>query len=320
MSEDRALTWEEKRKLVLELYKQGKRRKEIAKKARMSFTDIKRIIDKEYGSQLEKNQAELSNYSRALKLFLGGAKPVKVAIKLGLPYEDVREIYMQFLSLNRMHKLKQVYDELGDNNIKPFLRFYDKLKENDFGIERISDVVNYAGSLHELEAKHSTLCNQIQELVFQIQNSSSTAQQLENQIQDAKSRLDYCNYELQIKEKELAVLDSAINRKKRIIQRLDNSGGYSRIKEAAKKEAESILQNHHVLLTLLVSIVLESVKRYPANQELIYELTFGSATPNQSMMELHKTQLLQTSKHIHAELLARITRITTDDMENTIAG
>ncbi|MDW0236171.1 MAG: hypothetical protein QOA08_07340, partial [Nitrososphaeraceae archaeon] len=177
-----------------------------------------------------------------------------------------------------------------------------------------------AGSLHELEAKHSTLCNQIQELVFQIQNSSSTAQQLENQNQDAKSRLDYCNYQLQIKEKELAVLDSAINRKKRIIQRLDNSGGYSRIKEAAKKEAKSILQNHHVLLTLLVSIVLESVKRYPANQELIYELTFGSATPNQPMMELHKTQLLQLSKHIHAELLARITRITTDDMENTIAG
>ncbi|MDW0183389.1 MAG: hypothetical protein QOK91_10025, partial [Nitrososphaeraceae archaeon] len=33
-----------------------------------------------------------------------------------------------------------------------------------------------------------------------------------------------------------------------------------------------------------------------------------------------KPQLLQLSKHIHAELLARITRLTTDDMENTIAG
>ena len=319
MSEDRALTWEEKRKLVLELYKQGKRRKEIAKKARMSFTDIAIIINKEYGTKKEV-KAELSNYSQALKLFLGGVEPVKVAIKLGLPYEDVREIYMQFLSLNRMNKLKQVYYELGDNNIKPFLRFYDKLKEKDFGIERISDVVNYAGSLHELEAKHSILCNQIQELVFQIQNSTSTAQQLGNQIQDAKSRLDYCNYERQIKDKELAVLDSAINRKKRIIQRIDNSEGYGRIKKAGKKEVESILQNHHALLTLLISIVLESIKRYPANQELIYELTFGSATPNQLMTELHKTQLLQLSKYIHSELLARITRLTTEDMENTIAG
>lgn len=59
---------------------------------------------------------------------------------------------MQFLKLNRMHKLKQVYDELGDNNIKPFLRFYYKLQENNFGIDRISDVVNYVGALHELEA------------------------------------------------------------------------------------------------------------------------------------------------------------------------
>lgn len=77
MIEDRALTWEERRKLVLDLFKQGKRRRDIAKMARMSFTDIKRIIDKEYGSQLEKNQAELSNYSRALKLFLGGANLLK---------------------------------------------------------------------------------------------------------------------------------------------------------------------------------------------------------------------------------------------------
>ena len=33
-----------------------------------------------------------------------------------------------------------------------------------------------------------------------------------------------------------------------------------------------------------------------------------------------KTQLLQTSKFIHSEILARITRITTDGIENTIAG
>jgi len=33
-----------------------------------------------------------------------------------------------------------------------------------------------------------------------------------------------------------------------------------------------------------------------------------------------KTQLLQISKFIHSEILARITRITTDGIENTIAG
>lgn len=319
MSEDRALTWEERRKLVLDLFKQGKRRRDIAKIARMSFTDIKRIIDKEYGSQLEKDQAESSNYSRALKLFLGGAKPVKVAIKLGLPYEDVREIYMQFLSLNDMHRLEQVFQELGDKKIKPFLRFYHKLQENNFDIEKIKDVVNYAGSLHELEIKHSTLMNSIQDLESKIQNLISSAQLLENQVQDAKSRLDYCNYECKMKDMELSEQDSIINRKKSFIQKLDNSEGYIRIKEVGKKEVDSLMQNHDALLTLLISIVLESIKRYPASGQLIYELFNDSSTPNESMLELHKTQVLQLSKYIHSEILARITRLITDHTENTIA-
>jgi hypothetical protein len=321
MSKDFALTREDKEQLVLDLYRQGKRNREIAKIARMSFTDIKIIIDREYGTKQEKNKvkAELSNYSQALKMFSGGAKPITVAIRLGLTYEEVRQIFMQFLSLNRMFRLKQIYDELG-LNIKTFLRLYNRMQEENFDMEQITEVINFAGSLPELQAMHSTLSNRIQELELEIQNLTSSAQQLELEIQDAKYRLEYYNHEDQNKEKQISALNSAIDRKKRFIQRIDDSEGYSRIKEAANKEGESLLQNHHALLTLVVSVVLESIKRYPANHQLIYELSFGSATPNPPMMELHKNQLLQLSKYIHSEILARITRITTDELENTIAG
>lgn len=159
-----------------------------------------------------------------------------------------------------------------------------------------------------------------QDLELKIQDLSSSVQQLENQLQDAKTKLDYYNYECKMKDMELSELDSIINRKKSFIQKLDNSEGYIRIKEVGKKEVKSLMQNHGVLLTLLVSIVLESIKRYPASYQLIYELVNGPSIPNQSMLELHKTQVVELSKYIHSEILERITRLITDDREYTIAG
>jgi hypothetical protein len=103
--------------MVLDLFEQGKKRRDIASVCRMSFTDIKKIIDSKYGPKRQNNKLknEKSKYSEALKLFLSGKKPVEVAITLALSYEEVRKIYLQFLKLNRMYRLRQIYDELGDN-------------------------------------------------------------------------------------------------------------------------------------------------------------------------------------------------------------
>ena len=135
-----ALSYEDKKNKVLALYRQGKRRREIAKMARMSFTDIKKIIDEEFGPTEEKKNGkntELSPYSQALKLFLSGAKPVTVSIKLSMSYEQVWKIYIQFLKLNRMYRLRQIYEELGDKNIKSFLAMYDKMQENNFSPNKL---------------------------------------------------------------------------------------------------------------------------------------------------------------------------------------
>src|SRR4030095_9340093 len=205
--------WEDREQQVLDLFEQGKKRRDIAKACRMNFTEIKRIINIKYGPKQRKNESksEMSVYSKALKLFLDEAKPVDVAIKLQLTFEEVRKIYIQFLGLNRMYRLKQIYDEIC-NDIRAFVSLYNRMQENNFTVDQITKAVNFAGSLPELEEKYTTLFNDVQNLEQRIQSSTSLAQELENQIVDAKSRLNYYNYLCEMKKKEIAALNFTINR------------------------------------------------------------------------------------------------------------
>ena len=210
---DFTVTWEDRKLQVLDLFEQGRKRRDIAKICRMNFTDIKKIVDSKYGPPQDKNKSkcEMSGYQLALKLFLGNAKPVYVAIKLQLDYEEVRKIYLQFLSLNRMYKLKQMYDEVG-NDMKAFLSLYQKMRENRFTVEELMQAASYVGYFSELEERHAKLSNDNQKLQSEIQNSGLLAQELENQNQEAKARLEYYNYLCEMKKKEVTELNFTMNR------------------------------------------------------------------------------------------------------------
>jgi hypothetical protein len=76
------LTRQDKVKLVIELYKQDKNIREIAKEVHMSFGDISAIIKKEFrGSEDDKNTKEV----QAFELFSKGRKPLDVVMKLSMP-------------------------------------------------------------------------------------------------------------------------------------------------------------------------------------------------------------------------------------------
>lgn len=259
LSNDIPLFTIDKEATVLDLYRQGKRRREIASIVRMNFSDIKTIIDREFGPKEDKKSAKNTDsvYSQALKLFLGGAKPVTVAMRLGLSYEETRKIYLQFLKLNRMYRLRKVYDELGDDGIKPFLLLYNRMQENNFTTEQITETVNFAGSLTELEEMHSRLSNDIQKLESQFQNSNLSAHQLEIQINEFRRELEYYNHQCEMKNRELSALDSKIISKRKFIDNFDNKEGLIRIKEAAKNEIESVMRDNRASLALAIAATLE---------------------------------------------------------------
>jgi hypothetical protein len=105
------LTRQEKEKLVIDLYKQGKTIREIAKEVHMSFGDIGALAKREFGSE----ELEISKDTQALKLFAKGTKAIDIAIKLNMPPSQVERLHKEYRSLTGMDELNKIYEELGPN-------------------------------------------------------------------------------------------------------------------------------------------------------------------------------------------------------------
>jgi hypothetical protein len=125
---------QERERLVLDLYNQGKTIREIAKEARMSFRDIGVILNKvvqekterlkEYINGVEKSQQEeeqqLSLSIHAYKLFSEGKTPLEVAIELNLTESEVTKFCREYWKLKQLHNLN-IVDEETKGDIDPFL-------------------------------------------------------------------------------------------------------------------------------------------------------------------------------------------------------
>ena len=109
-----------KKKQVIELHKQGKTLKEIARIVHMSFRDISKII-KVYERKitLEEKKGEINHSSRikkiskssqAFKLFSESEKPTEVAIDLDIPFEKTK-------ILGSVFKLRKNGRMINMNNI-----------------------------------------------------------------------------------------------------------------------------------------------------------------------------------------------------------
>src|SRR5918995_6732828 len=118
------MTRQERERLVLDLYNQGKNIREIAKEVRMSFRDIGVILNKALeekkseGSkeeqdniESEKNQERLSLSSQAYKLFSDRKTPLEVAIALILRESEATKFYKEYWKLKQLHNLDMVYEE-----------------------------------------------------------------------------------------------------------------------------------------------------------------------------------------------------------------
>src|SRR5919107_2579885 len=138
------MTRQERERLVLELYNQGKTIREIAKEARMSFGDIgailnKAVEEKTEGSK-EQEQRQLSISAQAYKLFSEGRTPLEVAIALNLRESEATKFYKEYWKLKHLHNLNMVYEELkGD--IDPFLTLYKLAKRKGIGVNQVVDTL-----------------------------------------------------------------------------------------------------------------------------------------------------------------------------------
>ena len=143
------LTRQERERLVLELYNQGKTYREISKEARISPRDIGVILNKvmeekkteakgqqDNNTDTENNQEQEQQPSlstQAYKLFSESKSPLEVYIELNIRESEATKFCNEYWKLKQLHNLNIVYEEIKDD-IASFLKFYKLAKAKRMGV------------------------------------------------------------------------------------------------------------------------------------------------------------------------------------------
>ena len=126
----------QREKNVLELYKNGKNTRDIAKEQRMSLRDISIILKKNqvsHGIVITKDNGNSDNNNnkspnqksiQAYKLFSEGYKPVEVAIQLGLSERQATRYCREYWELKGLHELTFLYEE-RKHYLPSFIRLHN---------------------------------------------------------------------------------------------------------------------------------------------------------------------------------------------------
>ena len=160
----------EKEKKVIEWHLAGKTYREISK-LHISFRDIKKIItayEKKIRLQQSKKGEEnkikkLPLSSQAFKLFSDGKTPVQVAIDLDLNFEKVRKHWTEFLRLNNMKKLYNIYIE-NEFHLDYLFKIYYFMLRNKIDFKNMENVLRIAYDITKLYQTHSNLQTEIERL------------------------------------------------------------------------------------------------------------------------------------------------------------
>jgi Ni,Fe-hydrogenase III component G len=99
-----SLNQHQKKALVIQLYEQGKTRRQIAEVVHMGFKDIADVIKNHTGEEsVSLNKPEKSKAARAFELFLLGKQSVEVAIELDMSADKVEELHVQYWRLSKLN-------------------------------------------------------------------------------------------------------------------------------------------------------------------------------------------------------------------------
>jgi transposase len=131
-----SLNRNQKKALVIDLYSQGKTRRQIAEIVHMSFKDIADIINEYTGEDIRGNKPEKSKDARAFELFLQDKQSVEVAIELDMPADKVEELHVQYWRLSKLDNLEILYHE-AEYSLSLLLRLHNILKDKRITNDKI---------------------------------------------------------------------------------------------------------------------------------------------------------------------------------------
>src|SRR5215208_5848488 len=290
------LTRQERERLVIDLYNQGKTYREISKEARISPRDIGIILNKvikekkieglkEEQDASEKNQNQeqqphLSLSAQAYKLFSDRKTPLEVAIELNLGESEATKFYKEYWKLKQLHNLNMVYEELK-GNIEPFLRLYRLSKAKGIGVKQVINLLTIASEdLPVLEKRFKRLTNDISALQFQKRIDERNLYQLKNQIASTTKLLS--SFRVSCKRERMEI-ENLYNEKIRIANLVthfkSNNEEYLKIKQVAEDKVKDVLTNSKLLLKFTIFSVIESLR---SNPKLYDFISYSTSVENTS--------------------------------------
>jgi len=329
------LTRQERERLVLNLYNQGKTYREISKEARISPRDIgiilnKTLEEKTEGSKEEgkdnngvkNNQQEshLSLSTQAYKLFSDRKTPLEVAIALNLRESESTKFYKEYWKLKQLHNLNMVYEETkGD--IAPFLNLYKLAKAKGMGPKQVVNLLAMANEdFSSLEKRIKTLRNNLSMLQFQKRIDERSLYQLNNKIASTTKLLTSyrisCIRERRAIEKlynEKARLDTLVTAFKN-----NNEEYLDKIKQAAYEEVKSGLTDGKLLLKVATFSVIESLRSNPELYNFIMYYNSNNTAPSfmsgvqlqhqqQSFNDSYTALIIEEAEKLYNNLITQFT-------------
>jgi hypothetical protein len=253
------LTRQEKERLVLDLYNEGKSTREIAEEARMSFRDIGAILDKaEEEKETSKEQAEkVSQSTQAYKLFSEGKSPVQVAIALNIREPEVARFYVEYWKLRQLYSLNWVYEQVKDN-IRYFVRLYISAKVARMGVEQVVSLLEIANNdLPVVEHRYERSKRDLDSIEAKKQNSAIIFQELTDQISYLRKICKEQGLELTKIQMQKLRLQTLVDNFQ------NNDEGYIKIRNTVEEKVHSVLSDKKTLLELALLSLTESMRQDP---------------------------------------------------------
>ncbi|HZL23433.1 MAG TPA: hypothetical protein VFC05_08910, partial [Nitrososphaeraceae archaeon] len=167
-----SLNQREKQELIIKLRKEeGKSYREIAHIAGVSLRDIKPTLRK-YERKLQTKKREENNHKatkklskriQAYNLFRSGKTAIQTCIDLRLDFDTVRKYWTEFLRLNNMKKLYNIYTE-NEFHLDYLFKINYFLLRNNIPIKDMENVLGIAYETAKLYQIRSNLKTEIEEL------------------------------------------------------------------------------------------------------------------------------------------------------------
>jgi transposase len=254
MSDIASLNQHQKKALVIQLYQQGKTRRQIAEVVHMSFKDIANVIKKHTGEEsISLDKPEKSKDARAFELFLKGKQSVEVVIELDMSAGEVEELHVQYWRLRKLDELETLYNE-AKYSLSLLLRLFKTLKAmriiKDKDIYDIIELAKYG---------LPSLRNRYEDLLNQVTASQRKKVALGTEILGLRNSIHATNEILYRQNEESRMLDRKLNRLHMLLRDASKDSNHRKVMEIVDQR----LNDKKLLLVAAFVAVMETLKKNP---------------------------------------------------------